>query len=123
MLERMLLCANGAWICLEKEREDTLINALRFSCSTQSIALDDVGQPQLYDWAVGSSCKVVIGSVTGHGFHINIMDGYRYFVQDHADGDDICLLGFRRCAYTVRSLCGFINKALNGFHHDKHDEM
>ena len=47
--------------------------------------------------------------VTGKGINKNIMDDYRYIVQNYAPGDEIYLFGFSRGAYTVRSLCGLIN--------------
>ena len=46
---------------------------------------------------------------TGRGIHKNIVDGYRYIVQNYASGDKIFLFGFSRGAYTVRALCGLIN--------------
>ncbi len=45
----------------------------------------------------------------GSGIHKNIMDGYRYIVQNYSPGDELFLFGFSRGAYTVRSLCGLIN--------------
>ena len=62
-----------------------------------------------YDWGVGSYHDKVSGGVTGKGLHKNIMDDYRYIVQNYAPGDHIFLFGFSRGAYTVRSLCGLIN--------------
>ena len=47
--------------------------------------------------------------MTGRGIHKNILDGYRYIVQNYAPDDNIYLFGFSRGAYTVRALCGLIN--------------
>ena len=46
---------------------------------------------------------------TGRGIHKNILDGYRYIVQNYAANDKIFLFGFSRGAYTVRALSGLIN--------------
>ncbi|WP_372995021.1 phospholipase effector Tle1 domain-containing protein [Marinobacter sp.] len=62
-----------------------------------------------YDWGIGSYHNAVVGGVTGQGIHKNIMDAYRYIVQNFTPGTDIYLFGFSRGAYTVRSLCGLIN--------------
>jgi len=41
--------------------------------------------------------------------HKNIMDNYRYIVQNYSPGDQLYLFGFSRGAYTIRCLCGLIN--------------
>jgi uncharacterized protein (DUF2235 family) len=62
-----------------------------------------------YDWGLGSYHSKVSAGATGRGIHKNIVDGYRYIVQNYASGDKIFLFGFSRGAYTVRALCGLIN--------------
>ena len=47
--------------------------------------------------------------ITGQGVQKNIMDAYRYIVQNYMPGDELFFFGFSRGAYTVRSLCGMIN--------------
>jgi len=49
------------------------------------------------------------GGITGSGIQKNIVDAYRYIVQNYAANDKIYLFGNSRGAYTVRALCGFIN--------------
>ena len=39
----------------------------------------------------------------------NIIDDYRYIVQNYSSGDELYFFGFSRGAYTVRSLCDLIN--------------
>jgi len=51
---------------------------------------------------------VVAGS-TGKGLHKNILDDYRYIVQNYSPGDELFFFGFSRGAYTIRCLCGLIN--------------
>jgi len=43
------------------------------------------------------------------GLHKNIMDDYRYIVQNYSPGDELFLFGFSGGAYTIRCLCGLIN--------------
>ena len=62
-----------------------------------------------YDWGLGSYHDGHVAGTTGRGINKNIMDNYRYLVQNYAPGDEIYLFGFSRGSYTVRSLCGLIN--------------
>lgn len=70
---------------------------------------DQTGQQVFYDWGVGSYYDPVIGGATDIGVHKNIMDDYRYIVQNYSPGDELYLFGFSRGAYTIRCLCGLIN--------------
>jgi len=58
---------------------------------------------------LGSYHSAVSAGVAGNGIHKNIVDGYRYIVQNFNKNDKIFLFGFSRGAYTVRALCGLIN--------------
>ena len=57
---------------------------------------------------LGSYHDRVVAGATGRGIHKNIVDGYRYIVQNYTPNDRIYLFGFSRGAYTVRALCGLI---------------
>lgn len=110
MVKRLVICADGTWNRPEEDlQEDVPTNVLRMARAIRPLAAD--GQPQhvFYDWGIGSYHNAVIGGVTGQGIHKNIMDAYRYIVQNFTPGTDIYLFGFSRGAYTVRSLCGLIN--------------
>ncbi|WP_417565089.1 DUF2235 domain-containing protein [Marinobacter sp.] len=110
MVKRLVICADGTWNRPEEDlQKDVPTNVLRMARAIRPLAAD--GQPQhvFYDWGIGSYYNAVIGGVTGQGIHKNIMDAYRYIVQNFTPGTDIYLFGFSRGAYTVRSLCGLIN--------------
>ena len=49
------------------------------------------------------------GGAFGWGIDQDILDGYTFIAQNYEPGDQICLFGFSRGAYTVRSLAGLIN--------------
>lgn len=109
-MKRIIICADGTWNRPEKDlKEDFPTNVLRLSRAIKPIGSDKVPQQVFYDWGVGSYYDPVIGGATGKGLHKNIMDDYRYIVQNYSAGDEIYLFGFSRGAYTVRSLCGLIN--------------
>ena len=73
------------------------------------VADDGAVQQVLYDWGVGSYHDAMYAGITGQGVQKNIMDAYRYIVQNYTPGDELFFFGFSRGAYTVRSLCGMIN--------------
>tara|TARA_R110002153_G_scaffold18021_3_gene62965 strand:+ start:323 stop:1357 length:1035 start_codon:yes stop_codon:yes gene_type:complete len=110
MAKRIVVCADGTWNGPEVDlKNDIPTNVLKFARSIQPVSDDNIEQQVFYDWGVGSYYDSVGGGITGHGLHKNIMDGYRYIIQNYSDGDEIFLFGFSRGAYTVRSLCGLIN--------------
>ncbi|MDI5830922.1 DUF2235 domain-containing protein [Shewanella xiamenensis] len=110
MNKRIVICADGTWNRPEKDlKVDFPTNVLRLARAISPIAADGKPQQVFYDWGVGSYYDEVIGGATGRGLHKNIMDGYRYIVQNYSPGDEIYLFGFSRGAYTVRCLCGLIN--------------
>lgn len=108
--KRIVICADGTWNRPEVDHEnDFPTNVLRLARAIQPKGDDGKPQQVFYDWGIGSYYKQVSGGITGKGLHKNIMDNYRYIVQNYSPGDEIYLFGFSRGAYTVRCLCGMIN--------------
>jgi uncharacterized protein (DUF2235 family) len=50
----------------------------------------------------------VLGLATGYGLDKNVLDAYRFLVDNHVSGDQVYMFGFSRGAYTVRLLAGFL---------------
>lgn len=110
MKKRIVICADGTWNRPEKDlKEEFPTNVLRLARAIKPTGKNDVPQQVFYDWGVGSYYEPISGGATGKGLHKNIMDDYRYLVQNYAPGDEIYLFGFSRGSYTIRSLCGLIN--------------
>jgi len=110
MKKRIVICADGTWNRPEEDiSKDFPTNVLRLARAIDPYGADGVPQQVFYDWGIGSYYDKVIGGATGKGLHKNIMDDYRYIVQNYSEGDEIYLFGFSRGAYTVRCLCGLIN--------------
>ncbi|NQT34352.1 DUF2235 domain-containing protein [bacterium] len=110
MKKRIVICADGTWNRPEENlREDFPTNVLRLARAIQPVGKDRVPQQVFYDWGVGSYYDPIIGGATGKGVHKNVMDDYRYIVQNYSHGDEIFLFGFSRGAFTIRCLCGLIN--------------
>jgi len=108
-MAHIVICADGTWNRPEEDIEkDVPTNVLKLA---RAIAPSGEGLKQhvFYDWGLGSYHNSLSAGITGQGIHKNVLDGYRYIVQNYAPGDKIYLFGFSRGAYTVRALSGLIN--------------
>lgn len=107
-MANIVVCADGTWNRPEEDIEkDFPTNILKLA---RAISPDNgIKQHVFYDWGLGSYHNKLSAGATGRGIHKNILDGYRYIVQNYSSGDDIYLFGFSRGAYTVRALSGLIN--------------
>ena len=105
----IVICADGTWNRPEEDlAKDHPTNVLKLARAVKPAATDGP-QCVFYDWGLGSYHSQVVAGATGRGIHKNILDGYRFIVQNYAAGDRLYLFGFSRGAYTVRALCGLIN--------------
>lgn len=110
MQKRIVICADGTWNRPEKNlKEDFPTNVLKLARAVKPVGKDQISQQVFYDWGVGSYYDAAVGGATGRGLNKNIMDDYRYIVQNYSPGDALFLFGFSRGAYTIRCLCGLIN--------------
>ncbi len=108
-MANIVICADGTWNRPEEDLEkDFPTNVLKLSRAINPSA-NGVKQHVFYDWGLGSYHNNLSAGATGRGIHKNILDGYRYIVQNYNTDDKIFLFGFSRGAYTVRALCGLIN--------------
>ena len=108
-MANIVICADGTWNRPEEDIEkDFPTNVLKLSRAIKP-SFNGVKQHVFYDWGLGSYHSGLSAGATGRGIHKNIMDGYRYIVQNYTPDDKIFLFGFSRGAYTVRALSGLIN--------------
>jgi uncharacterized protein (DUF2235 family) len=108
-MANIVVCADGTWNRPEEDLEaDFPTNVLRLARAVKPTS-GNTKQHVFYDWGLGSYHDKLLGGGIGRGIHKNILDGYRYIVQNYAPGDKLYLFGFSRGAYTVRALCGLIN--------------
>jgi len=105
LMKRIVIASDGTW---NSPEDDQPTNVLRFARAIAPVASDDNRQVVFYDWGVGSDRKKLSGGISGVGIDKNIMDCYRFIVQNYDKGDELYLFGFSRGAYTVRSLAGMI---------------
>ena len=103
MPKRLIVCADGTW---GHERKRTTSNVHKMY-----EALDQNDEQAVeYFRGVGTSGFIDkwVGGATGLGIAKNVLDAYRYLVDNYNAGDGIYLFGFSRGAYTVRSAAGMI---------------
>ena len=86
--KRIVICAGGTWNKPEKDlKKDFPTNVLKLSRAIEPIDSDGIPQQVFYDWGVGSYYDTFAGGITGKGLHKNIMDDYRYIVQNYSEDD------------------------------------
>lgn len=108
--KNLVICADGTWNRPEEDlATDMPTNVLRLARAIRPLHRDGSPQQVFYDWGIGAGHDRLIGGMTGRGIHKNILDAYRYLVQNYSPGDRIYLFGFSRGAYTVRCVCGLLN--------------
>jgi len=108
-MANIVICADGTWNRPEENiQTDFPTNVLKISRAIRPFERGII-QHVFYDWGLGSYHNNISAGVIGKGIHKNILDGYRYIVQNYTLHDNIYLFGFSRGAYTVRALSGLIN--------------
>jgi uncharacterized protein (DUF2235 family) len=110
-MKRIIICSDGTWNRPEELGDENSFptNVLKFARGIAPVDAEGTEQIVFYDWGIGSYHSSVRGGAFGAGLDKNIMDAYRFIVQNYQEGDKIFLFGFSRGAYTVRSLSGLIN--------------
>lgn len=69
---------------------------------------DATGTPQATYYDIG--VNGIIGGTFGRGLGHNIIEAYKWLIEEYSAGDNIFIFGFSRGAYTARSLAGLIAK-------------
>lgn len=121
-LRRHLIFLDGTWNSDDREGEQTHIVRLRNLAMPKVYAEAAGGKPGnviglqsiYYDSGVGTGLSRLdrfIGGALGAGLSTNVREAYRYLSAVYHPGDEICVFGFSRGAYTARSLVGYIAAA------------
>lgn len=115
---RHLIFLDGTWNSDGKEGEQTHIVRLRNLAlpvrreekTRRPLSVQTI----YYDEGVGTGMSGLdrfIGGALGAGLSTNVRQAYRYLSEYYRAGDEICVFGFSRGAYTARSLVGYIAAA------------
>lgn len=139
-MKRLIICADGTWDTpdiidtdkksAEQERSQSSApspeqeilynkpireptNVVKMARAIKPTAKDNTPQVVYYDTGVGTGLGFYdkfIGGGFGVGLSNNVLDCYRFLVDNYDEGDDIFLFGFSRGAFTVRSLAGMLHR-------------
>lgn len=111
-MKNIVICCDGTG----NEIEANLSNVLKL----YRILKKNADQVVYYDPGVGTvgrtrafgriitELRGVFGLMTGYGLDDNVLDAYRFLMENYEEGDQVYLFGFSRGAYTVRVLAGFL---------------
>lgn len=113
-MRRLVICCDGTW----NDRGTRVTNIARIAqlVAPTGTAPDGSSAAQVvyYDPGVGTERSLLSklsGGAFGEGLSSNVLDAYRFIVDNYAEGDELWFFGFSRGAFTVRSLSGLIRKS------------
>ncbi|EJC99738.1 uncharacterized protein FOMMEDRAFT_148591 [Fomitiporia mediterranea MF3/22] len=93
-------------------------NVLRLSRAVKDRTADGRRQVVFYQSGVGSEADfkgdqvngTILMQALGTAVASKIRDAYAFIAQNFDDGDEICIFGFSRGAYTARKLAGLVDR-------------
>ncbi len=114
-MKKIVICCDGTWNKPDQKSNKFNVrkptNITKISRALKTVGADNKPQICYYDTGVGTGnmWDKFIGGGTGKGLELNIIEAYRFLVNNYHEGDEVFLFGFSRGAYTVRSLSGLIS--------------
>lgn len=99
--KRLAVFLDGTWNWIGNNT-----NVWRMKSLCADAAADGAAQATYYDIGVNG----LVGGTLGKGLGRNIIEAYKWLIEEYETGDDIFIFGFSRGAYTARSLAGLIAK-------------
>ena len=125
MAKNIIICCDGTGNEIKQNQSNVLLFFRTLEKSNAQITFYDPGVGTISDssaWArLKSRARGIFGLATGYGLDANILDAYRFLIQNYHDGDQVYLFGFSRGAYTVQVLAGFLNMV--GLLEPEHDNL
>lgn len=113
--KRIVICADGTWNAPTTKRgHETPTNVWLVYQLIRDHGRDGLPQLKYYHSGVGTSGGVVqrvIDGASGRGLSLNMLECYRFLVENYNEGDHVYLFGFSRGAFTVRTLAGLIRNS------------
>jgi uncharacterized protein (DUF2235 family) len=127
MAKRLVLCCDGTWNRPDEIRDGvaapTNVVKVFFGVADQ----DSHGMAQVPHYVEGVGTRRfehIRGGAFGFGLSRNVLEGYRFLVDEYEPGDELFLFGFSRGAYTARSTAGLVRNCgiLKREHLDRLDD-
>lgn len=113
MKKRILILCDGTWNNFEMRYITNVGRMAQILEPEGRSGRKNIPQVIYYDDGVASDesgLKRMWNGAFGGGLERNIYEAYRFLVFNYEKGDEVCLFGFSRGAYTVRSLAGMIGR-------------
>ena len=114
-MKKIIICCDGTWNKPDQKSNKFNVrkptNITKLSRALKTTCDNKEAQVCYYDTGVGTGniLDKYLGGGTGQGLEKNIMEAYRFLVNNYHPKDKIFMFGFSRGAYTVRSLTGLVN--------------
>lgn len=135
MPKRIIVCYDGTWQSSDSGAANLPSNVARFSrmLAATGVTADDqpIEQVVYYQTGVGTGAEGLIDRViqgnslqfamlrlylhtetgaTGDGLEEHVIQAYHFIATNYYPGDEICLFGFSRGAYTARAVGWVLTK-------------
>lgn len=115
-MKRIAIFCDGTWNTPDEavDGKHCQTNVVKMADALLQKSNDGTVQLLYYDTGIGSEGNLIIRSfdgATGQGISDNILQAYRFIIQNYDPGDELFLFGFSRGAFTVRSLSGLIRNS------------
>jgi uncharacterized protein (DUF2235 family) len=126
-MKHLVVCCDGTW-----NRPDHIDQGVAAPTNVAKLALaladdDGAGNRQLLHYQAGVGTRPwehLLGGGFGVGLSRNLMECYRFVVENYEPGDELYFFGFSRGAFTARSLAGLVRNSgiLKPGHRDRIEE-
>lgn len=115
-MKRIAIFCDGTWNTPDESEagKQCQTNVVKMADALAPTSKDGTVQLLYYDTGIGSEGNFINRSfdgATGQGISENILQAYRFIIQNYEQGDELFLFGFSRGAFTVRSLSGLIRNS------------
>ena len=115
-MKRISIFCDGTWNTPDKQENGKYCqtNVVKMANALSPKSNDGISQLLYYDTGIGSEGDLiqrVFDGATGTGISENILQAYRFIINNYEPGDELFFFGFSRGAFTVRSLSGLIRNS------------
>src|SRR6516165_301666 len=105
MPKRLVMCCDGTWNFADQKSPTNVTKVALAIAATDRT--DGREQRVFYHSGVGTKrWERLRGGAFGAGLSRNVIDTYRFIVQNYEPGDELFFFGFSRGAFTARSAVG-----------------
>lgn len=114
MPKRLVMCCDGTWNTPDQasDRQPCPTNVTKVALSVAPTDGQGIRQCLYYHPGVGTGrWDHFRGGAFGVGLSANVIDTYRFLVENYEPGDELFFFGFSRGAFTARSTVGMVRNS------------